>query len=473
MPRLRFRRLFSSPFRPLYDEARLLPAMRRSIMFMIWGNIFGNLCGTITGVGGTALTGYAEALGAGDFVFGVLNGIPLAAALMQIPASILVSRTHKRKKYMLTYGVFSRFLWIVVGLVPFFVPTNPVWLRLWSVIFLVGISSVTGSFINVCFTPWLADLVPIRIRGRWMSIRDGIIAAANVLVGLLTAFILDNVPSFASYAIVFVMGGVFGVLDMFCFIFVEEVYTQPPTRISLFRSGRQIFSDRPFLWFTLFWAAWNFTANLATPFAGRYALSMGLSYLELTLCGQIASALTTVSVVWFWGRLLDQYGAKPVLWVSCLVAAVTPGFFVFSTEGNIWPTLLHNVIGAFFWSACNLTATNLQLTLSPDDQRPVYIAMFSCITSLLGSFLGVLSGGALLEWAHVLVNSGLLAGLGPMDDAYKLVFLLSVVLRLGVVFLFVPRMTNSTEATARDMLRDLRLNASRQLRLLAASRRRR
>ncbi len=473
MLRRLFKRVFSSPFRPLYDEARLLPKLRRSILFVIFGNVFGNLFGVITGVGGTALTGYAEALGAGDFVFGVLNGIPLAAALMQIPASMLVSRGHRRKRYMLTYGVFSRALWIVVGLVPFFTPIQPAWLRLWGVIFLVGISSVTGAFINVCFTPWLADLVPLRIRGRWISLRDGIIAAANVLVGLVTAFLLDNIPGFLGYAVVFVLGGVLGVLDMFCFLFVEEVYTQPPMPIKLFKSSRQIFQDKPFFRFMLFWTAWSFTANLASPFLGRYALSMGLSYMQLTLCGQIASALTTVSVVWLWGWLLDQYGSKPVLWVSCLLAALTPAFYLFSTPNNIWPTLLYNVIGAFFWSAANLTSTSMQLSTTPDDQRPVYIAMFSCFTSMLGSFLGVLSGGALLEWAHVLVDSGRLAFLGPMADAYKLVFLLSVVTRVGIVLLFVPRMENPLGYSVADMLRGVRQSIGLRLQLTRPRRRRR
>ncbi len=453
--KLQIKRLFSSPFKPLYDEARLSLKLRRSIMMVIFGNICGNLCGVITGVGGTALTGYAKALGAGDFVFGVLNGIPLAAALLQIPASMLVSRTHKRKKYMLTYGVFSRAMWIVIGLVPFFVPVNPIWLRLWTVIFLVGISSVSGAFINVCFTPWLADLVPIRIRGRWMSLRDAINSVGGVLIGLLTAFLLDTIPGFNGYAIVFVMGGIVGVLDMCCFIPVEEVYSQPPVKINLFKSSKQIFQDKVFFRFMLFWTAWCFTANLSGPYLGRYALSMGLSYMQLMLCGQIAASLTTVSVVWLWGRLLDTYGNKPILWVSCLVAAITPGFFIFSTPGNIWPMLLHNVVGAFFWSASNLTATSMQLSCSPDDQRPVYIAMFSCVTSLFGAFLGVLTAGALLEGMHVMVDSGALSFLGPMADAYKLVFLFSVLARLGIVLYFVPKMENSTGLTARDMLRDI------------------
>ena len=48
-----------------------------------------------------------------------------------------------------------------------------------------------------------------------------------------------------------------------------------------------------------------------------------------------------------------------MLWVSCLLAALTPAFYLFSTPNNIWPTLLYNVIGAFFWSAANLTSTSM------------------------------------------------------------------------------------------------------------------
>ncbi|NCC49038.1 MAG: DUF1559 domain-containing protein, partial [Clostridia bacterium] len=190
MKALRLKYRFRSPFQVIFDEAQLLPEIRRSIVMMVMGNIFGNLFGVITN--GSALTGYAEILGSNDFTFGVLTGIPLAASLMQIPAAILVSRTQKRKRYMMTYGVVSRALWLLVGLVPWLLPMSPDAVRLWSVIFLIGISAASGSFINVSFTPWMADLIPIRIRGRWMSLRDGMNAVGSVLIGLLTATILDN-----------------------------------------------------------------------------------------------------------------------------------------------------------------------------------------------------------------------------------------------------------------------------------------
>ena len=169
-----------SPFTTLYDEVGMLPEIRRSILFMIFGNLFGNLFGTVTG--SSALTGLAGDLGANDFIFGVLTAIPLFGTLMQLPAALLVSRTKKRKTYMLTFGLVSRALWILVGFVPFWIPVQPGWLRIWSLIFLVGLSSLGGSFINVCFTPWMADLVPISIRGRWLSARDRIISVIAVAV---------------------------------------------------------------------------------------------------------------------------------------------------------------------------------------------------------------------------------------------------------------------------------------------------
>lgn len=449
----RMKSLFRSPFRTIFDEARLLPEIRRSIAMMVMGNIFGNLFGVIST--GSALTGFARDLGANDLIFGVLSGIPLAASLMQIPAAILVSRTQKRKRYMLTFGIISRAVWLLIGLVPYVIVVDTGLIRLWSVIFLVGLSAANGSFINVSFTPWMADLIPISIRGRWMSVRDGLNAVGSVMIGLVTAYILDHMPGYAGYAFVFILGGTLGVLDMCCFIFVKEVHHSAPVRTNLLKVSRQIFADGPFFRFMIFWTVWCFTANLSAPYLIRYALGeMGLSYIQVTLSGQIAAALTTVLVITFWGRSLDRYGSKPVLWIACTLSSVAQGSYLFSVYGSVLPTLLHNVIGSAFWCATNLAATNRLLSSSPDDQRPSYVAFFSSFASLLGSFLGVLAGGALLELLQSMIDRQNL-GTGFFADRYKMIIALSIVARLLVVLLFIPSLDNEKGYTIKQVLRDL------------------
>lgn len=436
-------------FEKIFDEASLLPKIRRSIYLMTLGNTFGTLFGVISGGGSSSLTGYAGYLGAGDFVYGILTAIPLAAVLLQIPLATLVSRTHKRKKYMITYGLFSRFLWIVVGLVPYLIPASSEWLRLWTVIFLIGVSSAFSSYINVSWMPWMADLVPIEIRGRWMSKRDSITSIASVSMGLLVAGILDGMPGYAGYTTVFVFSGILGMLDMLCFFFMEEVYKTPPLRLKIIPVCREIIANKPYFKFMIFWTAWSFTANMSGSYLSRYALTeMGLTYTEYTLCSQITAAVITVLVVSYWGRLLDHFGTKPVLWCSCVVAAITPLFFLFSTYGNIWPTLLHNLIGAAFWCGTNLAATNLHLS-SPDEQRPSYVAFFSCFTSLLGSFAGILTGGAILEGIS---RSSTLTAFIP--DRYKFMIAISVILRIGAVLIILPKLENNREFSVGDMLRE-------------------
>ncbi len=446
------------PFEKIFDEAALLPKIRRSIYLMTLGNTFGTLWGVISGGGSSSLTGYAGYLGAGDFVYGLLTAIPLAAALLQIPFATLVSRTQKRKKYMMTYGLFSRVLWIIIGLIPFLIPSSQSELRLWTVILLIGVSSAFSSFINVCWMPWMADLVPVEIRGRWLSKRDGITSVASVTMGLIVAGILDQMTSFTGYTIVFVMSGILGVLDMFCFLFMEDVHKTPPVQLKLLPVLKQVFQNKPFFKFMLFWTAWCFTASMSGAYLARYALTeMGLSYMQFTLSSQVTAAAITVLVVTHWGRLLDHFGSKPVLWCTCVVAALTPLFFLFSTYGSIWPTLLHNLIGAAFWSGANLAATSLQLSSSPDEQRPSYIAVFSCITSLFGAFLGILAGGAILEGIH---TSATLSALLP--DRYKFMIVISVVLRIACVFIIIPMLDNSSEYTLSDMFKELALRIKAQ-----------
>ncbi len=420
---------------------------------MTLGNAFGSLFGVVTAGGSSSLTGYAGYLGAGDFIYGLLTAIPLAAALLQIPFASLVSRTQKRKKYMMTYGLFSRALWLPVALIPFFIPASHSNFRLWTVILLIGISSAYGSFINVCWMPWMADLVPVTIRGRWLSKRDGITSIASVTMGLIVASILDRMSGYHGYALVFTIASVLGMLDMCCFFFMEEIYRTPPLQLKLLPVIKQVFRNKPFYKFMLFWTAWSFTANMSGAYLARYSLTeMGLSYTQYTLCSQVTAAAVTVLVVSHWGRLLDRFGSKPVLWCSCIVAGLTPLFFLFSTYGSIWPPLLHNFIGAAFWSGANLAATSLQLSSSPDEQRPSYVAVFSCVTSLFGSFLGILTGGAILESLH---SNPALSTLIP--DRYQFMIAVSVILRVGSVFLFVPMLDNTGSYTVSGMFRELAL----------------
>ena len=439
-----------SPLALLYAEAGLPQAIRRSLTLILLGNICGNLHGIICGGGTTAMIGLANQLQAGDLAFGILNGIPQAAALLQIPFSLLVNRTHRRKKYMMTLGLFSRALWLLFGLIPLIVPANPSWLPLWSLIFLLGISACCSAVINVCWFPWFSDLAPATIRGRWLSIRDMIVAVCNLGFGLLVARLLDTLPPDRRYIIIFLMGGAIGMLDMICFGFCEEVYSAPARKLRLGGMIREVFQNRPFLRLVIMWTAWCFASNLCGPYLARYSVNdMGLSFTQMMIFSTAASSIATVLVMSQWGRALDRFGCRSVMMVATLATSLTDVFYLFSVPGSVWPVLLRNFFGAMFWSGCNLAANSMQLSASPDETRPSYIAVFACITSLAGVTLGTLTGGSLLEgWQ----NAGLFTG---ALDRMKVLVILSAALRLAVALFLVPPMENDRDGTPRQLAASL------------------
>lgn len=434
----------------LYDEVRLEKPIRRGLNWIMAGNLFGTLWGIICGGGTAAMVGLAGELGAGDMEFGLLVSIPQIAALMQIPFSALVNRTHKRKIWLLTLGLFSRMIWLIFGFLPLLNRTPESVLPLYTLITLLGISSVLGGVINVSWFPWFSDMAPMRIRGRWLSMRDTLLAVGSLLFGLVVAYLLDVLPGNSRYICIFLIGGALGMMDMLCFAPAPEVWASEPKKVSMVKTIMEAVKNKPFMKLVIMWTANCFTANFCGAYLTPYAMnSMGLSFMQITVFGTVAASIATVIAVPRWGRTLDACGSKNVMLIGTLGAALTPGFFLFSTPGNVLPLLLHNVVGALFWSASNLAANAMQLSTSPDESRPTYIALFSCVTALVGVALGTMSGGWVLEWsnAHNLFTGSF--------DRYKVIILISVVTRFLCALILIPRMHNDNPATVRDTIRDV------------------
>lgn len=417
---------------------------------MMLANLFGNLFGIICGSGTAAMVGLANELRAGDLAFGLINGIPQVAMLLQIPFAMLVSRTHQRKRYILTYGLFSRAIWVTFGLIPMLVPNWPAGLQLWTMISLLALSSCCSAAINVCWFPWFSDLAPERIRGHWFSVRDTIVAGANFAFGIAVARLLDTLPQESRFVVIFAAGGLLGMMDMICFGFCEERYTSEPARLRL-SAATDALKSRPFRRLILMWTVWCFTTQLCEPYLSRYSINvMGLSFTQMTVCGTAIASVMTILAIRRWGRAMDDFGSRSVMLVSTVGAATANLFYLFSTPGAVWPVLLRNAMGAAFWCGSNLAANNMQLYASPDDKRPIFIAAFSCVTAIAGVALGSLTGGLLLEsWEA----AGWFTG---FFDRYKALIALSTLLRLCTVVLLVPPLMNDRDGTPGQLLRALK-----------------
>jgi MFS family permease len=431
----------------LYDEARLPARQRSGLNYMMIASILGNLFIVVCAGGTAAMVGLATHFGAGDMGLGVLVAIPQVAAILQLPFSALVNRTRRRKRYMLSIGLFSRILWLPIAFLPLLTEGR---IGLGLLIGLLALSSALGAVINVCWFSWFSDMAPIRIRGRWMSFRDLYISVSGLLFALLVSLLLDVLPGNLRFPIVFALGALMGIGDMLCYARVDDPEPQhmPPSRIG--KMLGDILKDKPFMRFTLMWTAWCFTANMAGAYLTPYAMNhMGLSFLQYTLFGTVTASMATAVVIPRWGRILDHFGSRNVMLICCYAASLSQVFYLFSSKGNIWPTFLHNLIGATFWSGSNLAANSMQMSLSSDDTRPSYIAVFSCVTALAGTALGTLCGGWFLGACEKY------AFFTGSFDRYKALVALAVALRFTIVMVLGPGLKRDHPEGVRDVTRAL------------------
>jgi len=441
---MRFR--LPRPLKGLYEGHVRDRQHARSLNLIILGATIGTVLFSLTG--GSAFTGLAGAFGANDFVYSLLWALPVLINVVQFYASYLIEKTGKNRKIFIISGVSGRALWLVIAFLPYIFPTALVGSRLWALVVLVTASAVMGTFVNAGFYSMLGDILPMRIRGKYLSIRSSIATVAALLAGLGAAWLLDHIPGpFLGYTIVFGVASIFGIVDILCFLWVKPPPMQPPQELpSLKVAARIVRRDRQTRNYLLFWAVWSFGINLASPFYARYALDVvELNFTTMMLCGQIPCNLMTILMLPVWGRMLDRFGAKPILFITCTVTAVLQLIWLPATFHAVWPLLVFNLVGGMFWCGNDVCSMGMMISHTPQEAKGLVTAMYFIFTAIPSAIAFTL-GGALVTWTAPLFAAWNLTVAGIAFDHYKALFVLATLVRMVPVIWILPRVWSEKDA---------------------------
>jgi MFS family permease len=362
-------------------------AVRKSLKFSV---LDGAAYAAMLGLVQNYITPLALELKATTSQIGLLASIPqLIVGFSQLAAPNLSERAGSRKGLILPMVFMHAVMYIPIILIPFIISGNQVW---WLIAF-VTVSTAFGAIANPAWGSLMADLVPIRLRGRYFSLR-GRIAGAITLVfsfaagGLLQ--ILTNTP-FIGYAILFGGACAFRLLSLY---FLSRMYEPEPTENgendrSLFHIVSHVGASNLGR-FTVYVALISFAANLASPFFSVYMLrDLGFSYLTYTIIIASASVSSLVFLT-FWGRRADIAGNMKVIRVTSVLLPVIPLLWLASY--NVYYLFFAEVVSGFAWSGFNLAAVNYVYDASEAQNRTKHIAVFNAITCL-ATFLGATIGG--------------------------------------------------------------------------------
>lgn len=372
-----------------------------------------------TGMGFDAITtggfmaAYALALGASNSQIGILASLPFIFQPLQIAAIALTEKVRKRKIIAVITMIIANSIWLPAALIPFLIDA-PGTLAISLLLVLTAIRSSVTPFFNVPWLSWMRDLVPADQRGSFFARRLRFATALGMALGLGGAIFADfwreNASSDAAIAQGFaypLLGAALslGVLTWVFILRMPEARMAPRPegpQPSLISSVLEPVRDSSYKHLVRFKFLSTLAMHLAIPFFAVYMIQViGLpvsAVMGLTALSQIANILFLGP----WGRMVDRFGAKPILSASVSLYLLVILGWTFTTLPDRYfltiPLLviLHLMAG-IATAGMNVTHGTIAMKLAPDGKSTSYLAASSLSISL-GAALGPLLGGIFADF---------------------------------------------------------------------------
>ncbi|MGC8890889.1 MAG: MFS transporter [bacterium] len=413
--------------------------LNQSLNFIILGICFGVVFFNVTT--GTPIAGLAKELKFGDLLYGIMLAMPVLGGTVQIFASFVLEKSKRRKRLFLLSGFINRILWIFVAILPLLISNRIILFYL--IVSVLIFSSIGGAFLNVTFMSWMGDLVPIDIRGRFFSHRSMLSTIVSFTSGLVIGKFLDTVPGVLGFSIVFGIATLFGILDISCYLKVYDPPMKANTEVkeNLSDIFKKVLTHHYFSKYLLFSVIWSFSLNIVVPYFNLYMIKyLRMSYFEIALYAQLVSNLATVIFVRVWGRMIDRFGNKPVALICTTTVSFLPLLWCFTTPQRwLFLIILIQFLAGLFWPGVDLTYNNFALSLSPDENRSMYIAVLNLLVGVIGNAMAYITGGYFIENISPLISSLLENTIHFHLADYHYLFILSSILRFLSSRIFLPK----------------------------------
>jgi MFS family permease len=268
------------------------------------------------------------------------------------------------------------------------------------------LGAISGQAGGAAWASWFGDLVPATSRGRYFGVRNRwiyLMTFAGVLLGgrllevyepggpLGTALGEVTGREGRGFAVIYGLAAVARLVSSILHLASPEPPfggLAPRVRATRFMATHQGRGIRRLITGS---AAFYFAVYVASPYFGPFMLeSLRFEYWQYTIASA-AVIVAKVTFLSFWGRRVDQVGARPVFLVATLLTAVVPLPFLWA-EGLGW-VIVAQLLSGIAWGGFELSIFTLMLERTYRRVRAQIFALQSLangLAQLVGSLVGAL-----------------------------------------------------------------------------------
>lgn len=344
------------------------------------------------------------------WLVGLFSSLPALVTMVSVlPAGSFVRRQRSLVKVVTVTRLLFR---SVVGAFAL-LPLLPVHIAPYVMVVAYSLAAIPSSALNVALTTLLGQAASPDRRPGLLSTRMAIHGMMATLVGLAAGQWLDRVPYPLNYQLLFLSALVAGVGSMLVLSHFRESTTSatalpPRARIGLGQMWALITGVPAFRKFAVATLIFRLTMSMPMALYSIYRVRMlGASDAWI---GALLTVERLLSVFAYFGlaRLLTKPKYRRWLWVTCMGMALYP--LTTSLARTPEMLLIPSMLAGFFSAGMNIFMTETLLQVSPEGDRPTFIAANSFLVNVT-AFVGPMLGTALAGVTSVPIALAIAGGL--------------------------------------------------------------
>lgn len=392
------------------------PVLKQNVRLLYWDIAW---FGLLFGISANFLVVFVARLNASPWLLSVVTSGPaLVNVLWQLPATRIVERAPDARRLTLQAIYPQRLGFLLIVLIPFFLPRT--W-QAYAIVAVILLQGIPTAIMFVAFQTMFTEMIP---RGRMAAVvgtRNALLGVTSTIMVMLCGVVLTAMPFPLGYQALFFVGFLASLGSLWCVARLRlevpearSVDAPATARAEPSAPAPAIMRDRNFLRFALSSGTLHLGMFMTAPLFPLYWVgSLGLSD------GWISIFVTTLSMTSILGAYLvrtvsHRWHVGVILGISSLLFGIYP----ILTSQLTHPLLLASVAGfAGIWGGViNVMLFNAMTEVIPPQHRARYIGMYTWMMNI-AVFAGPIIGATLAEVSSVqfaLIVAGFLRVLGGL-----------------------------------------------------------
>jgi hypothetical protein len=338
---------------------------------------------------------FALRLGGTDYHVAMISSLPaIAAALSLIPLSIWIEKAGDQQKRTAALMFTHKLFYLFMALLPFFHGVDQ------ATIFVlcVGLMNLPFAASQLGHQNCIGSVFTPAERATAMGLRNRASDIARLFITLASGQLMLRIPKTNTdfihlYQFFFLLAFLLGLGEVASFMKFKGVQAKASDQRHrgnpLKEAIRQLPLERDYLVYggcaLIFYFGWQ----MGWPLFSLYQIqNLGADEFWLSLFSVAFSVFSIMSVT-FWAKLADERGNRFVIVITTFLMALTPA--VFAMTKSLPMMAMVQIIPGTATSGTLLVLFNSLLEMTPEKNRPIFLAFFTTATYVSASIAPVLS----------------------------------------------------------------------------------